>query len=236
LRHCPSACHTHFVETFEGTGSGSFTAPDHEYPAHLELRLTATDSHGQKATSSLQLNPETVDIEVHSVPSGLVVGVGSTSQAAPLSQTVIKGSTISLSAPSPQSLDGRYYRFDHWNHGGAETHNVVVSETTTYTASFTEAQGDSPPTANAGPDLNVRSDREFLLEGSGSDPEGQPLSCSWEQTTGPAAVLREEDECETTVEAVTGPATLGFRLTVTDSAGETDTDEVTVTVKQPGAK
>ncbi len=29
-----------------GVASGSFTAPDHEYPSHLELRLTATDSGG----------------------------------------------------------------------------------------------------------------------------------------------------------------------------------------------
>ena len=46
LQHCPSNCHTHPLQTFAGVASGSFTAPDHEYPSYLELRLTATDSGG----------------------------------------------------------------------------------------------------------------------------------------------------------------------------------------------
>ena len=45
LQHCDSAqnCHSHPVQTFDGVASGSFSAPDHEYPSHLELTLTATD-------------------------------------------------------------------------------------------------------------------------------------------------------------------------------------------------
>ncbi len=46
LQHCPSTCHEHPLQTFAGTASGSFVAPDHEYPSHLELRLTATDPGG----------------------------------------------------------------------------------------------------------------------------------------------------------------------------------------------
>jgi hypothetical protein len=34
------------VQTFTGVASGSFGAPDHEYPSYLELELTATDSGG----------------------------------------------------------------------------------------------------------------------------------------------------------------------------------------------
>jgi PKD repeat protein len=44
LQHCPSNCHTHVLTTFNGVASGSFTAPDHEYPSYLELKLTAKDS------------------------------------------------------------------------------------------------------------------------------------------------------------------------------------------------
>ena len=44
LQHCPLAgCHVHPIQTWSGIASGSFVAPDHEYPSHLELRLTATD-------------------------------------------------------------------------------------------------------------------------------------------------------------------------------------------------
>jgi hypothetical protein len=48
--------------------------------------------------------------------------------------------------------------------------------------------------------------------------------------SGPAAVIRDPDAAETAVDGVSGPATLVFRLKVTDPSGATSTDEVTVTV------
>ena len=41
LHHCftPTDCHTHLIQTINGVSSGSFTAPDHEYPCWLELQL-----------------------------------------------------------------------------------------------------------------------------------------------------------------------------------------------------
>ena len=57
LHHCPSVCHVHSIQSFNGVSSGSFVAPDHEYPSHLELRLTATDSAGQQDTKSVMLDP-----------------------------------------------------------------------------------------------------------------------------------------------------------------------------------
>ena len=64
LQHCspidPTSCHTHQIQTFDGVASGSFTAPDHEYPSYLELTLTATDSQGLTDSKTVQLDPETV--------------------------------------------------------------------------------------------------------------------------------------------------------------------------------
>ncbi|HEX2772872.1 MAG TPA: PQQ-dependent sugar dehydrogenase, partial [Micromonosporaceae bacterium] len=41
LQHCSAggSCHTHFLQDWTGVASGSFTAPDHEYPSYLELEL-----------------------------------------------------------------------------------------------------------------------------------------------------------------------------------------------------
>src|SRR5262249_39556434 len=41
LHHCytPSNCHVHFIQSWDGVASGSFTAPDHEYPSYIELDL-----------------------------------------------------------------------------------------------------------------------------------------------------------------------------------------------------
>ena len=60
MQHCPSNCHTHSIQSFTGVANGSFTAPDHEYPSYLDLKLTVTDSGGLTDTESIRLDPRTV--------------------------------------------------------------------------------------------------------------------------------------------------------------------------------
>jgi glucose/arabinose dehydrogenase len=136
MHHCPSTCHEHQVQVFIGTSSGSFVAPDHEYPSHLELRLTATDTGGLSDTVSTSLHPQTVQLAFASQPSGLALTIGSSSQATPFSRTVITGSTVSMSANSPQALGGQTYQFLAWSDGGAQTHTIVANQPTTYTATY----------------------------------------------------------------------------------------------------
>ena len=91
---------------------------------------------------------------------------------------------------------------------------------------------DRAPTANAGSDRPVGSGASFTLDGrTSSDPEGQPLTYLWQTTS--AAVIRDPSSAVTAVDGVPGPATLTFRLTVTDGAGNSDDDEVVVTVLSP---
>jgi hypothetical protein len=141
LHHCspddPSACHEHAVEDFPGVANGSFVAPDHEYPAYLELRLTATDSRGLTDTKSVRLDPRVVTLEFLTRPDHMRLTVGSDQSKAPFSRTVIVGSTNSVSAPSPQRRRGESYRFHHWSDGGARSHDLVAPDTdTTYTATY----------------------------------------------------------------------------------------------------
>jgi glucose/arabinose dehydrogenase len=136
MQHCPSTCHEHPVQTFTGTSSGSYVAPDHEYPAHLELRLTATDAGGLSETVNTALFPQTVQLAFATEPSGLKLTVGSSSEAAPFSRTVISGSTVSMGANSPQALGDQAYQFVDWSDGGAQTHTVVATQPSSYTATF----------------------------------------------------------------------------------------------------
>ena len=135
LQHCPSTCHEHPLQTFSGT-SGSFVAPDHEYPSHLELRLTATDPGGLSNTTTRQLDPQTVDLTFVSDPAGLTLAVGSTSQPTPFTRTAILGSTLSVSAPSPQAVGGTVYEFVGWSDGGAQTHTLVANASGPYLATY----------------------------------------------------------------------------------------------------
>jgi len=137
LQHCPSDCHTHFLQSFAGVASGSFVAPDHDYPSYLVLQLTATDSGGLSASTSVALYPQTVTLSFQSVPTGLQIVVGSYGTAAtPFSRTVITGSANSISTASPQTLGGQTYQFVSWSDGGAQTHTVIANAVATYTSTF----------------------------------------------------------------------------------------------------
>jgi glucose/arabinose dehydrogenase len=137
LHHCPDTCHEHFLAHFDGISGGTFTAPDHEYPSYLEILLTATDSSGLSTTVSRVLNPQTVALTFQTVPTGLQVVVGSASQAAPFSRTVIVGSANPVTATSPQLVGRTSYNFVSWSDGGAQTHTVTAGAApTTYTATF----------------------------------------------------------------------------------------------------
>jgi glucose/arabinose dehydrogenase/PKD repeat protein len=138
-QHCPSSCHSHTVQTFAGVASGSFAAPDHEYPSYLELELTATDSGGLTDTRTVRLNPQTVTLTFQTDPKGLKFTLNGTEYKAvtPLNRTVIIGSTNTVSAVSPQRKGNKNYIFSSWSDGGAQTHVIVAPPTaTTYTAQF----------------------------------------------------------------------------------------------------
>ncbi len=144
MNHCSTAtsCHEHQIQEFQGVAAGSFVAPDHEYPSYLTLRLAATDAGGLEGATTLRLDPEAVTIGLQSVPAGLQLGFGSKSVVTPLpSELVIVGSTFSLSAPSPQVLQGTAYEFVSWSDRGAQTHIVVAGASpVTYTAFFQPAR------------------------------------------------------------------------------------------------
>lgn len=139
LHHCytPDNCHPHQIRDFDGVASGSFVAPDHEYPSWLELRLTATDSGGLKDTNSVRLDPKTIEINFKTEPTGLRLTVGSGSDSTPFSRTVISGSLNSISAPETQTLNVTTYRFVSWSDGKTRAHEIVAGDNPeTYTATY----------------------------------------------------------------------------------------------------
>ncbi|TDD23476.1 PKD domain-containing protein [Kribbella turkmenica] len=136
MHHCPSDCHAHQITTMTGA-TGTFTAPDHEYPSYLELRLTAKDSAGLTDVKSLRLDPKTVGLTFATSPSGLRLTYFSKAVTTPSTSTAIIGSNGSLSADLLQQSANNLYRFASWSDGGARTHNFVAPATpTTYTASY----------------------------------------------------------------------------------------------------
>ncbi|MGH8834448.1 MAG: PQQ-dependent sugar dehydrogenase, partial [Actinomycetes bacterium] len=142
LHHCitPVDCHAHQVQTIPGVASGSVTAPDHTYPCWLELQLTATDSQGLAATTSVRLDPRTVVLTFKTNPGGLVLTdlvLNEAPRTTPFSVTVVVGSANSVSAPSPQQFRKFTYFFTSWSDGGAQSHIITApGVNTTYTATY----------------------------------------------------------------------------------------------------
>jgi glucose/arabinose dehydrogenase len=137
MNHCPSNCHQHPVQTYAGVAGGSFTAPDHEYPSYLELKLTATDSGGLSTTTVVRLDPKTVQLTFQTNPGGLQLAVNGTAAKAPITRTVIAGSSNTVSAVTPQRKGSKTYTFASWSDGGAQTHTITAPTTsTTYTARY----------------------------------------------------------------------------------------------------
>jgi glucose/arabinose dehydrogenase/PKD repeat protein len=172
MHHCsaPDNCHEHAIRSWTGVASGSFEAPDHEYPSYLELGVVATDQQGLTHSVKRRLDPETVDLTFNTVPAGLQLAVGSTSGTTPFSRTVIQGSTNSVSAPSPQGSA----TFGSWSDGGAQTHVVTApTAATTYTATYSAAPapqriGHTQPGASLDSgDMNHLNGSRFV---TGSDP------------------------------------------------------------------
>ena len=200
LHHCPSTCHIHPLQSFSGVASGSFPAPDHDYPSYLEVLLTATDSAGLTDIKSLLLFPQTVALSFQSEPSGLQIVTGSNSTPTPFNRTVIVGSANSVTAPAPQTFDGSSYQFISWSDGGAATHGIVAGPSpATFTATFGTgaafytltpcrvADTRDPPGSLGGPALSAGAVRTFPVGGSCAIPASAKAVSMNVTVTGPTA-------------------------------------------------
>jgi hypothetical protein len=88
-----------------------------------------------------------------------------------------------------------------------------------------------PPTASAGPDITAPKRALVILQGSGTDPQGKPLTYHWQQTAGTAVVLQNAAAAGP---QFTSPATVGdlqFALTVSNGVTTSPSSTVTVHVQ-----
>jgi DNA-binding beta-propeller fold protein YncE len=90
------------------------------------------------------------------------------------------------------------------------------------------------PIADAGPDQTIESNDLVQLDSNNrSDPNGSPLTYSWNQTSGPEVILNDPTSSNPTFIApdINEETSLEFELTVTNYQGESsEPDEVTITI------
>jgi hypothetical protein len=241
IHHCtsPNDCHTHLVQTFTGVTSGSFNAPDHAYPSWLELQLTARNSAGVTGSTSVRLDPKTVDLSFATNPSGLSLTVGGSSSIATFKRTVIVNSVNSISAPLTQTLNGGTYQFSSWSDGGAATHNITAPATaTTYTATYAAAA--APPVNTSLPSISgqAREGRTLTTtNGSWSGATPVTFSYQWRRCDSAGAnCVNIQNATALSYTLTTGD--VGFRIrsrvTATNAGGSASADSAPTAAVKPG--
>ena len=218
--------------------------------ATLTFRLTVTD--GTSAST-----PDTVDITVTNVNQAPVVDAGP-------DQTVRAGSPVTLDGSGTFDADGdRLFSFWIQTAGPEVTLSDAAVLRPTFNAPATggvvlrfrllvndgaEDGGDvadevrivvidanQAPTANAGSDQTVDEGATVTLNATAStDADGDRLTYSWTQLSGPSVGLVNGDSAQPhfTAPAVGGNgATLVFQLVVADGSVASQPDTITITVR-----
>jgi predicted secreted protein len=107
----------------------------------------------------------------------------------------------------------------------------TATVTVTVGASSPPASGNAPPVADAGAPQVVVQGATVTLDGSRSwDGDGTIASYAWRQTAGPRVQLGDATAAVATFVAPAGPASLAFRLSVTDDAAASSSTSVAVEV------
>ncbi|MBS1921515.1 MAG: tandem-95 repeat protein [Bacteroidetes bacterium] len=111
------------------------------------------------------------------------------------------------------------------------TDNLGATGTATVTVTVNQPANQTP-SANAGPDQTITLPvNSVTLSGSGTDPDGRVVSYSWSRTSGPSQFsIASPSQAQTIINNLVQGVYV-FQLTVTDNAGATASDLVTITVK-----
>lgn len=220
-----------------GLAQGSYT-----------FRLTVTDNDGATASDDVVVNvnqapnvaptanagaDKTITLPTASVTfSGS--GTDSDGTISKYAWTKVSGGTATITSPAAASTSvtglaqGNYtFRLTVTDNAGATAFddvNVTVN-----------AAVNIAPTANAGADKTITLPTSSVtLSGAGTDSDGSITKYSWTKVSGGTATIGSPSSATTSINSL-GQGTYTFRLTVTDNAGATDTDDVIVTVKAANA-
>ena len=113
MMHCPGGdCHAHVIQELNGTRTGSFNAPDHEYPSHLRFTVTVTDSGGMTSSGRATSSPSPARCRLRRAPAGIPLTLGGETGAPPAPYAAIAGSKVAVQAADETVIGEDRYAFD----------------------------------------------------------------------------------------------------------------------------
>ncbi len=209
---------------FGGVGSDSATV----YPFHalLQNRLISIDAGPiqtvrEGETVTLDVTGETLNGKPISYSWAQLIG-------SPVSLNTYVGDEVQFVAPDLRGQNSELLSFQvtGYSEGNGWASDLAMVKVLPF---------DGPPMADAGPDQIVSQNVFVNLVGSGTDPEDTKLKFQWSQKSGSAVILyqRTLEEVYLVTPFIAGESEdLVFELKVTDSDGNFDTDDVTITVSK----
>jgi hypothetical protein len=231
------------------TAQPNFVAPQNAAAATFTFQLIVTDNRGASSTPSsvtISVNGNAVPVAnpgpAQTVASGAtvtLVGASSTDPdgiIASYSWTQTAGSIVAMSSPNASTTT---FTAPVASTASTLTFQLIVTDNrgaASAAASVTiSISANLAPVANAGAPRTVGSAAVVQLNGAASsDPDGTITAWSWTQLTGTAVTLSNANTATPgfTAPVVSGvPATLSFRLVVTDNGGVSSAaSTVTITV------
>jgi glucose/arabinose dehydrogenase len=169
--------HTHPFQQNTAGGSGTATIPTRGETSDnifYRFHLRATDSAGREVVVTRDVLPQKSQVTLATQPAGLALTLDGQPITAPQTFTGVVGIERDLGA-ADQALNGRRYRFDGWNDGGAASHTVATpSANTTYTATFTDIGpvNNQPPSVSLQAPATATVGTVVTLTATASDSDG----------------------------------------------------------------
>ena len=231
--------------TNANSAQSSFTAPTLTQQQTLTFSFTITDDDGATHTDTVSVTVSPVNTtpianagEQQSVDAATLVtlvgsGTDSDGSISGYSWAQTSGTTVTLNNSSTKTAT---FMAPQVAQNETLVFNLTVTDNEGATASnsvaITVNKPNVLPVANAGADQSVYKSVSVTLAGAGSDEDGSINAYLWTQTSGTTVAL---NDANTAMAQFTSPASteiesLGFTLTVTDNAGASSDDAVTVIV------
>ncbi|MBC7995119.1 MAG: PQQ-dependent sugar dehydrogenase [Rhizobacter sp.] len=236
--------HSHPFMSERPGASGQVAIPTRgETAANIFYRfhLRARDSAGVTHVVTRDIQPQTSQVTVTTVPAGLALTLDGQPITGPNSFTGVVGIERDLVAPAAQNFGGRRYQFASWSDGGAATHTIATPvANTTYTATFT----DIGPATNEPPAVTITAPANnssatvgvaIALAATATDNDGSVASVAFfENGVQIGATDTSAPYGVSWTPSATGARSLTARAT--DNLGDTtNSATVTVTVNPAGA-
>ncbi|HET7791833.1 MAG TPA: PQQ-dependent sugar dehydrogenase, partial [Rhizobacter sp.] len=173
--------HSHPFQPETIGAGGSVSVPTRgETSANIFYRfhLRATDSAGATHETTRDIAPQTAQVTLATLPTGLALTLDGQPVTGPTAFTGVVGLERDLVAPPVQDFGGRRYQFASWSSGRSATHTLSTpASDTTYTASYTDigpAQNTPPSVALTAPlaGASVVAGATVPLSATASDSDG----------------------------------------------------------------